>query len=96
MDDTARYNAARLQVQRLRGFYINLSVYVLVNVLLLAINLATAPDHLWFYWPLLGWGVGIAAHAASVFVDRSISRQGVGRAQDQRAHGQEPVAVITR
>ena len=67
MDDTARYNAAKLQVQRLRGFYIHLSVYVLVNVLLLAINLATAPDHLWFYWPLLGWGVGIAAHAASVF-----------------------------
>ena len=42
MDDTARYNAAKLQVQRLRGFYIHLSVYVLVNVLLLAINLATA------------------------------------------------------
>ena len=66
MDDAARYNAAKVHVQRLRGFYMHLTVYVLVNVLLLAINLATTPDRLWFYWPLLGWGIGVAAHGASV------------------------------
>ncbi|MEL6131015.1 MAG: 2TM domain-containing protein [Cyanobacteria bacterium J06628_4] len=21
----------------------------------------------WFYWPLFGWGIGIVAHAVSVF-----------------------------
>jgi hypothetical protein len=22
---------------------------------------------IWFYWPLLGWGIGLAAHGLSVF-----------------------------
>ena len=67
MDDQARYAAARKRVRQLRGFYVHLTVYVLVNVLLLVINLASSPGVLWFYWPLLGWGIGIVAHAASVF-----------------------------
>jgi len=49
------------------GFFFHFSAYVLVNLILIAVNLIFTPDKLWFYWPLLGWGVGIAAHAASVF-----------------------------
>jgi len=67
MDDQAAYNAARKRVRQLRGFYVHLTVYVLVNAILLVINLLTSPGVLWFYWPLLGWGIGIVAHAASVF-----------------------------
>jgi hypothetical protein len=46
---------------------IHATVYAAVNVLLLAINLSTAPRHLWFQWPLLGWGIGLLAHAAAAF-----------------------------
>jgi hypothetical protein len=49
------------------GFRIHLVMYLAVNALLLVINLVTSPDKLWFYWPLLGWGIGILAHAFAVY-----------------------------
>ena len=49
------------------GLYVHTTVYVAVNVLLITINLSTAPGHLWFQWPLLGWGIGLLAHAAAAF-----------------------------
>jgi hypothetical protein len=24
------------------------------------------PDHIWFFWPLIGWGIGLAAHGYAV------------------------------
>jgi len=42
-------------------------VYVLINSILFLINITTSPDVLWFYWPLLGWGIGIVMHAVYVF-----------------------------
>jgi hypothetical protein len=27
----------------------------------------TSTRSLWFFWPLLGWGIGVAAHGISVF-----------------------------
>ncbi len=58
---------ARRQVCRLRGFYHHLAVFALVNSLLAAIDLATSPERLWFYWPLLGWGIWMALHAWGTF-----------------------------
>ncbi len=43
--------------------------YAIVNGGLLAINLLTSPGEWWFYWPMLGWGIGLAAHAAAVYFD---------------------------
>ena len=48
--------------------YIHLVVYVLVNTGLIVINLSTDSKHLWFYWPLLGWGIGIFFHVLAVYV----------------------------
>ena len=74
MNDTAR-NAepnlrqqARDRVATKLSFFVHLAVYVVVNVLLVAINLLTVPDHLWFYWPMLGWGIGVIAHGAGVLL----------------------------
>ncbi len=67
MDEQARYDQAKKHVQELKGFYRHLSSYVLINAFLIAINLITSPNELWFYWPLFGWGIGIIAHAVSVF-----------------------------
>ena len=55
------------KVRKLRGFYLHLTQYVLVIALLTTINLATNPAKLWFFWPALGWGLGILAHAAATF-----------------------------
>ena len=67
MTDELSYDDARRRVLKLKGFYIHLAAFVLVNLLLLFINLMTSPGRLWFYWPLLGWGIGLVAHGVSVF-----------------------------
>ncbi|WP_284460336.1 2TM domain-containing protein, partial [Chryseobacterium sp.] len=48
-------------------FYGNLTSFCLVIPFLAALNLLTAPGYLWFLWPMLGWGIGIAFHAVNVF-----------------------------
>jgi hypothetical protein len=67
MQDDERYKRAKARVDELRSFYIHAAVYVVVNLFLIAINLIVSPDVLWFYWSLLGWGIGLAAHAITVF-----------------------------
>ncbi len=54
-------------VRKLRGFYLHLIQYLLVNAALLALNLLTAPRHLWSLWVIGGWGIGIASHAIRIF-----------------------------
>ena len=62
-----RYLKAQKKVEDLKGFYGNLTSYIVVNAGLLILNLITSPNHLWFFYPLLGWGIGVAIHGMSVF-----------------------------
>jgi len=62
-----KYQNAQRKVRGIKGFYIHLTTYVLVNSLLFLINIMTSPNHLWFYWPLFGWGIGIVINAVYVF-----------------------------
>ncbi len=62
-----RYLEAKKKVQNLKDFYTHLLVYILVNTGLIIINLLTFKGHLWFFYPLLGWGIGLVSHAFSVF-----------------------------
>lgn len=62
-----RYLKAQKKVEDLKGFYGNLSSYIIVNTGLLILNLVTSPNHLWFFYPLMGWGIGVAIHGMSVF-----------------------------
>ncbi len=50
-----------------KWFFIHLSIYVIVNSLLIFINLFYTPEILWFVYPLLGWGIGIVIHALEAF-----------------------------
>jgi hypothetical protein len=63
-----KYEKAKKRVEEIKGFYTHLAVYVCVNAVLVLINLVTNPESLWFYWPLMGWGIGVFFHAMSVFV----------------------------
>jgi len=62
-----RYEEARRHAHSVRGFYIHLVVYLLVNAGLLAINMLSSPGRLWYGWATLGWGIGVVAHGVSVF-----------------------------
>ncbi|KJG39718.1 XRE family transcriptional regulator [Photobacterium angustum] len=54
-------------VKGIKGFYSNLTTYVLVISALLVINYFTSPGYWWAVWPALGWGIGIVSHALSAF-----------------------------
>ncbi|PIF43798.1 2TM domain-containing protein [Chryseobacterium sp. 52] len=61
------YEKARKRVKELKSFYANLISYCTIIPFLIIINLLTSPKNLWFYFPMLGWGVGVASHAFQVF-----------------------------
>lgn len=73
-DETLRRQAER-RVNAKLGFRTHALVYVLVNAGLLAINLLTSPGTLWFYWPLIGWSVGLAAHGLAVHLGGAERRE---------------------
>ena len=50
------------------AFYIHLSAYVLVNLLLIFINAMTTPLFWWVQWPLMGWGFALLIHALVSFL----------------------------
>lgn len=62
-----RYYKAKKRVDEIRGFYGNLVAYIAVNGFFVVINLVTSPDKIWFYWPMLGWGIGVLFHGLRVF-----------------------------
>lgn len=64
--NTMQYEKAVKRVRALKSFYIHLIVYVAVNIGLIGINMMSSAETLWFIYPLLGWGIGIAAHGLSV------------------------------
>lgn len=59
---------ALAHVRKVKGFYVHLAQYLIVIPVLAAINLLTHADYLWFVWPALGWGAGLAMHGAGVFL----------------------------
>ena len=66
-DEDKAYERAQKRVKELKSFYGNLISYCIVIPFLIILNLITSPRDIWFYWPMLGWGIGLVAHGASVF-----------------------------
>ncbi|KAF5429798.1 2TM domain-containing protein [Candidatus Methanophagaceae archaeon] len=71
------------------GFLVHLVVYVLVNAMLIAINFIYSPEAIWFFYPLIGWGIGISMHY--LFCVRWIQKELKGREAkaEYRARGKK-------
>ncbi len=71
MDDFAtaafREREAR-RILRRRAWWLHGAVYLATNFSLFWIWVLTGGGHPWFLYPILGWGIGLAAHAASAFL----------------------------
>ena len=65
-EEQQRYERARARVKAIKGFYIHATIFVVVNIALFAINVLVGGVW-WFYWSLLGWGIGLGVHALAVF-----------------------------
>lgn len=57
--------------ERIKGLWIHLAVFIIVNAGLTTLNLLRNPNKLWFYWPLLGWGLGVLLHSAIFYQRRN-------------------------
>ena len=57
------YREARGEVEKRwekRGFLIHLVIYIIFNAVVFpVINFVYSPEDLWFYYPLIIWGIGI-------------------------------------
>ncbi len=60
------YLKAKERVDKLKSFYANLISYCTVIPILIIINLNTS-DFQWFWFPMLGWGMGLTFHALETF-----------------------------
>ena len=57
-----KYIKAKKRVQDIKGFYAHLVVTILVIPFLIFINLRFSSQFHWFWFPLIGWGIGIIFH----------------------------------
>jgi hypothetical protein len=58
---------AKERVDKLKGFYGNLISYCTVIPILIVTNLNTNSHFQWFWFPMLGWGLGLTFHAFETF-----------------------------
>ena len=65
-EQSSRYQRAKERVEELKGFYVHLGVYSVVILGLFFIDFVDGGNW-WFYWPLFGWGIGLAIHAFVTF-----------------------------
>ena len=66
-NEEEKYQKAKKRVEEMKGFYGHLTSYIIVNLFLIFVNLKTSPEHLWFFWPTVGWGIGLIFHGLRVF-----------------------------
>jgi adenylate cyclase len=75
----ADHQAAIERIQAKRAFWRHATIYVAVNLLLIAIWAITSRGYFWPIWPILGWGVGLGANYRNVFLTRPISDDEIRR-----------------
>jgi hypothetical protein len=69
MEDIEKYKRAKERLEELKGFYIHGIIYILVNLAMAIFNIISTPDYYWFFFPLIGWGIGLVIHALSVYAN---------------------------
>lgn len=71
--EEAAYHEALKKVKRLKGFYTHAIVYVVVNLMIVVVNIQNLePGESYFklenFFTAFFWGIGLLAHALSVFL----------------------------
>ena len=68
MSEAEIYAQARKRVEEKKGFFVHLTVYVLVNTMMILVWAFIArSSHPWFVWTLGGWGIGLVITYLNAF-----------------------------
>ncbi|RFN58017.1 2TM domain-containing protein [Marixanthomonas ophiurae] len=62
-----KYARAKERVQKLKGFYGNLGMYLVFIPVFIWLNYKSGTGFPWAIFPIAGWGMGVLAHAAETF-----------------------------
>ena len=75
-----------------REFRTHLVMYVLVNAMLVVIWAVTDSGFFWPIFPIVGWGIGLALHAWSIFGSNPMTSEARISAEEDRlrAKGVDP------
>jgi len=79
MHEDERHQAARRRLEEKRDFSKHLVAYIAVNTLLVVIWAVSGAGYFWPIFPILGWAVGLAIHAWTVYGHRPITEDDVRR-----------------
>jgi two-component system, LytTR family, sensor kinase len=66
-NESEAYQKAQKRVKEIKRFYSNLLSYCIVIPFLIFINLMTESKNHWFWYPAIGWGIGLAFRALRIF-----------------------------
>ncbi|MNK22258.1 hypothetical protein D3C87_405320 [compost metagenome] len=61
------YDRARRKAKEIKGFYINLTLYITTVPIIIFVNLTFSPEFHWFWFSAAGWGIGVLVHAMGTF-----------------------------
>ena len=78
-------NQAVERLKKKRDFRTHVVIYVLVNAFLVVIWAVTSDGDtlFWPIFPILGWGIGLAANAWEVYGRKPITEDEIRREQDR-------------
>ena len=62
-----KYEIAKKRVKKVKGFYRHFATWLIFGAFFIILNLKTSPFEFWAFYPIIGWGIGVALHALSVF-----------------------------
>jgi uncharacterized integral membrane protein len=97
-DDHDRFYTDRKKKVMTRVFVLHLALYLLLGMVLVAINVTTARSSgpVWFHWPLLGWGIGVALHGLVTHWGRTDAEEVFAYQQSRSRHSLERVDAAER
>ncbi|QAA82953.1 histidine kinase [Aequorivita sp. H23M31] len=62
-----RYQRAKKRVEELKVFYMHFGIYLVFIPIFIYLNFLSRAGFPWAIFPILGWGFGLASHAAETF-----------------------------
>ena len=82
---------AQKRVKKIKDFWSHFWSWAITCGFLLALNLFTSPGYLWAFFPIAGWGLGLAFHAFDVF-----GYPGFGKDWEEKALRKEALRLKDR